>query len=199
MFVGLTGGTGCGKSTALECFSSLGWKTLDADCICYELYEDGRSGVAEALHRRWGDKVFTGNRDVDRKKVADIVFRNKRERLWLNSLLHPKVLERAVREAGKSRNRNFIFAVPLLFEAKWEKEFDCTVSIWTDKKTQYERLAKRGWSLEEIERRCRCQITPDEKMELADFAIINNGGIDLLCKQCKTLNKYIRKNYGKKQ
>ncbi|HCE44302.1 MAG TPA: dephospho-CoA kinase [Lentisphaeria bacterium] len=199
MFVGLTGGTGCGKSTALECFSSLGWKTLDADGICYELYGDRNSGVAEAIRRRWGDRVFSGNGDVDRKKVADIVFRSRKERLWLNSLLHPMVLERAVKEARKSKNRNVIFAVPLLFEAKWEKEFDCTVSIWTDRKTQYQRLAKRGWSLEEIERRCKCQITPDEKMELADFAIINNGGIDLLYQQCKILNKDIRKNYGKKQ
>lgn len=197
MFVGLTGGTGCGKTSALECFSSLGWKILDADSICHKLYGHARSGVPDAIMGRWGKKVFRKDGSVDRKKIADIVFADGMELRWLNSLLHPKVMEYAKGESKKSR-KPVIFAVPLLFEADWQDEFDCTVAIWAEGGIQRERLRKRGWSTEEIDRRCRCQISPEKKMELADYAIINNGTPDSLYEQCKTLNKQLRKNYGKR-
>ncbi len=198
MFVGLTGSTGCGKTSALECFSSLGWKTLDADRICHELYEDRDSGVAEAARKRWGNKVFLPDGRINRQAIADIVFKNSRELKWLNSLLHPKVLKKARAEIARSGRKNAIFAVPLLFEAGWEKEFDCIVSVWTDGVIQRQRLARRGWSEREISRRCKCQIPPEKKMELSDFAIINNGTLNDLKEQCKLLNKKIKERHGKK-
>ncbi|HBC86122.1 MAG TPA: dephospho-CoA kinase [Lentisphaeria bacterium] len=197
MFVGLTGSTGCGKTSALECFSSFGWKTLDADRICHELYDDPASGVPGAVRKRWGKKVFFPDGKINRGEIADIVFRNRKEILWLNSLLHPKVLEKARKEARESTNKDVIFAVPLLFEAGWKKEFGCVVSIWTDEEIQHERLKKRGWSEKEISRRCRSQLSPADKLGLADFAIINNGSLKSLFEQCKSLNKNIRKHYGK--
>jgi dephospho-CoA kinase len=198
MFVGLTGGTGCGKTTALDCFSSLNWKTLDADRICHEIYSDKESGIQEILRKRWGLGVFSKDDSLDRKKIAEIVFKDSVELLWLNDLLHPEVLRRASAEVKNSRNKYSIFAVPLLFEAKWEKEFDLTVAIWTDKATQHARLRGRGWSLKEIAERCKWQLSPERKMELADYALINNGSLGFLFEQCEKLNNQIRKNYGKK-
>lgn len=197
MFVGLTGGTGCGKTTALECFSSLKWKTLDADRICHEIYGDNQSGIPETLRKRWGKRVFSGDGSLDRKKIAEIVFNESSELLWLNDLLHPEVLRRAREEVKNSRNKYVIFAVPLLFEAGWEKEFDLVVAVWTDRDTQYGRLLQRGWSEKEIEARCRYQVSPERKMELADYALINNGSLDFLFEQCEKLNNEIRENYGK--
>ncbi len=198
MFVGLTGGTGCGKTTALECFSSLDWKTLDADNICHEIYGDAGSGVPGALMKRWGAGCFSKDGSPDRKRIAELVFNDSVELLWLNNLLHPEVLRRAREAAGKSRNRHVIFAVPLLFESGWEKEFDLTIAVWTDRETQYARLGGRGWSEKEIGMRCGCQFSPERKMELADYAIINSGSQSFLFEQCEKLNNQIRENYGKK-
>ncbi len=197
MFVGLTGGTGCGKTTALECFSSLGWKTLDADKICHEIYGDIGSIVPETIRKRWGTEVLSKDSSLNRKKIAEIVFNDSVELLWLNDLLHPEVLKRAREAVKNSRNKCIIFAVPLLFEAKWENEFDLTVAVWTEKEAQYGRLRSRGWSDREIETRCNCQLTPEKKMELADYALINNGSLHFLFEQCEKLNNQIRKNYGK--
>ena len=198
IFVGLTGGTGCGKTTALECFSSLDWKTLDADRICHEIYGDVGSGVPETLRKRWGTGVFSKDGSLDRKKIAEIVFNDSVELTWLNDLLHPEVLRRAREAVKNSRNEYVIFAVPLLFEAKWEKDFDLTIAVWTERETQYDRLMARGWSEKEIETRCSRQISPERKMELADYALINNGSPGFLFEQCEKLNNQIRKNYGKK-
>lgn len=197
MFVGLTGGTGCGKTTALEFFSSLDWKTLDADKICHEIYGDIESGVPEKIRERWGSGVFSKDGSLDRKRIAEIVFNDSVQLLWLNDLLHPEVLRRSRESVKNSLNKYVIFAVPLLFEVKWEMEFDITVAVWADRETQYGRLRKRGWSDKEIEGRCNCQISPERKMELADFALINNGSQGLLFEQCKELNNQIRKNHGK--
>jgi dephospho-CoA kinase len=198
MFVGLTGGIGCGKTTALEYFSSLDWKTLDADRICHEIYGDIESGVPETLRKRWGIGVFSKDSSLDRKKIAEIVFNDSVELAWLNDLLHPEVFRRAREAVKNSQNKYVIFAVPLLFEVKWEKEFDLTVAIWTDKETQYGRLRGRGWSEKEIMTRCIRQISPEKKMELADYALINKGSLGFLFEQCEKLNNQIRKNYGKK-
>jgi dephospho-CoA kinase len=197
MFVGLTGGTGCGKTTALECFSSLNWKTLDADRICHEIYGDNESGVPETLRKRWGSRIFSSDGSLNRKKISEIVFSESVELRWLNDLLHPEVLRRAKEAIKNSRNKYSIFAVPLLFEAKWEKEFDLTVAVWSDREIQYDRLRGRGWSEKEIEARCNCQFPPERKMELADYALINNGSLDFLFEQCEILNNQIRENYGK--
>ena len=197
MFVGLTGGTGCGKTTALECFSSLDWKTLDADKICHEIYGDIGGGVPETLRERWGSGVFSKDGSLDRKKIAEIVFNDSVELTWLNDLLHPEVLRRAREAVKNSRNEYVIFAVPLLFEAKWEKDFDLTIAVWTERETQYDRLMARGWSEKEIETRCSRQISPERKMELADYALINNGSPGFLFEQCEKLNNQIRKNHGK--
>jgi dephospho-CoA kinase len=197
MFVGLTGGIGCGKTTALEFFSSLDWKTLDADNICHEIYGDVKSGFPETLRKRWGTAVFSKDGTLDRKRIAQIVFNDSDELFWLNGLLHPEVLRRSRGLLEKSRNKYVIFAVPLLYEVKWEREFDLTVAVWADRETQYERLRKRGWSGKEIEGRCNSQISPERKMELADYALINNGSRNFLFEQCKELNNQIRKNHGK--
>jgi dephospho-CoA kinase len=197
MFVGLTGGIGCGKTTALECFSSLDWKTLDADNICHEIYGDVGSGVPETLRKRWGRKVFSRDGSLNRKKISEIVFNDSIELFWLNDLLHPEVLRRSREAVKNSRNKYVIFAVPLLFEVKWEKEFDLTVAVWADRETQYARLRGRGWTGKEIETRCNWQIPPERKMELADYALINNGSPGFLFEQCEKLNNQIRENYGK--
>ena len=70
MIIGLTGGVGCGKSTASNIFKSLGWNVFDADGFCLELYRSRDARLIDAMRTRWGDKVITADGEVDRAVVA---------------------------------------------------------------------------------------------------------------------------------
>jgi len=87
-FVGLTGGIGAGKSEALAAFARLGAATLSTDQVTHELLADPE--VRDALIERWGEEVAPDG-EVDRGRVAEIVFADSGELAWLESQLHPRV------------------------------------------------------------------------------------------------------------
>lgn len=199
MLAGLTGGIGCGKSTALSCFEELGWHALDADRICHEIYEEGDKLLISKLTSRWGEAVFQDGA-IARKKIAEIVFNSRNELEWLNGLLHPLIMRRAYEKAAASGSRYVIFDVPLLFETGMTERFDCTISVWTDSKQQMERLLRRGLTRKEIEARLAMQMSSSLKLEKADFGLINTGSREFLFEQCTELDKQIRKKeHGKKK
>lgn len=187
MLIGLTGGIGCGKSTVLEIFSKLGWHTIDADSICHQIYENAESNLKEILKKRWGEKILTTEGLIDRKSIADIVFRNKEELEWLNSVMHPEIIRRAKKLQAESK-MPVIFDAPLLYEAQIENEFDAIIAVWCNASLQKARLLARGLNITEIEARIAVQLPAEKKLERADFAIINNGDFDCLQKQCEKLH-----------
>ena len=189
MFIGLTGGMGCGKSTASSCFSKLGYKTLDADKICHELYSNKSSQLFEILYKRWGEKIISSNDTIERAVVAKIVFADKDELNWLNSVLHPAVLEEGIRIYNRLDKKKTVFAVPLLFEVKWESYFDKTVTVWCNEKIRLKRLLNRGMSENEVKIRDKRQWDPQLKMERADYVIINNSTLANLQQQCSIIVK----------
>jgi dephospho-CoA kinase len=181
--IGLTGGIGCGKSTALRAFASLNCTVLDADAICHELYNEPEGPVVRAIVKKWGNKVIKSN-SANRKKIAEIVFNDNKELEWLNQLIHPLIFERTYKTCQYSKNL-VIFDVPLLFEANWEKYFTKIICIWATPAIQMSRLKKRNWSNKEIKARINSQMDVNKKLERADFGIINTGNLALLSKQCK--------------
>lgn len=183
--IGLTGGMGCGKSTVLNIFRSLGCDTMDADNICHELYENDSLVISQIMDR-WGPSLLDKNNKLDRKKIAKIVFKDKKELEWLNSLLHILVLKKAKEYIADKKNMT-IFDVPLLFEADWQYHFDVTIAVWTTRELQSKRLKGKGWTEQEISSRIKFQMSADEKLERADFGIINIGSMELLIKQCKCI------------
>lgn len=188
MLIGLTGGIGCGKSTALTLFRQLGWQTVDSDAICGELYARKDKRLLDPLVKRWGyDAVFLKNGELDKVGIAGIVFRDAKEMTFLEKIIHPLIKERAFQIINSFEDNRVIFDVPLLFESGWDKDCDKTVAVWTTGKIQYRRLYDRGWGDSEIERRIKSQLTPDEKLQLADYALINTGDIDLLMEQCRNI------------
>ena len=119
MFVGLTGGTGAGKSEALAAFSRLGAATVSADELVHELL--GQDELRDRLTERWGDEVAPGG-EIDRARVAAIVFERPEELAWLESQLHPLVAARvaAWRAGLPDQTRVAVVEVPLLFEIGME-------------------------------------------------------------------------------
>ena len=193
MLIGLTGGMGCGKSSALRLFAEIGMQTLDSDSICHQLYSDKESKIFQDMKARWGDRILSTNGNIDRCAVAKLVFPDSKEREWLNSLLHPAVLQKGREIYENSNKTDTIFDVPLLFEVGWDKHFDTVLTVWTEPTLRLARLKKRGMEEDEIDKRDRSQLSPELKMEKADYVIINNGTLEQLKQQCKIIINRLNK------
>ena len=133
-FVGLTGGIGAGKSTALEALERLGAAVLSTDRVVHDLYESAE--VRDAVTARFGESVAPGG-VVDRAALATRAFATAEDRAWLEGLLWPKVGQRVIdwREGLQHASpapRAAVVEVPLLFEAGMEGIFDATIAVLAD-------------------------------------------------------------------
>jgi dephospho-CoA kinase len=177
-FVGLTGGLGAGKSTALAALERLGAATLSTDAVVHELY--GSDAVIDAVVDRWGPEVAPGG-VVDRSAVAAHAFAEPGERAWLEGLLWPLVGARvaAWREDVAAREPGPPVAVvetPLLFEAGLDGLYDATIAVVAPEPVRAERAAARGHAA--VDERAARQLSQDEKAQRATFAIVNEGTVD---------------------
>lgn len=198
MLIGLTGGIGSGKSTALNFFNGLGFKTLDADSVCHGLYQDKSCKAYQQMVNRWGDEIITKDGSICRKAVADIIFKDQNERNWLNNILHPKVLEYALIEYRNDKKLTpMLFDVPLLFEVGWRKYFNKTIVVYVTPEIQVKRLTGRGLDEVEIKRRIKAQMPLEKKLEMADYGLINNGTREILSLQCQKLFSLFQQDFKK--
>jgi dephospho-CoA kinase len=176
--VGLTGGMGAGKSTALELLGELGAETLSTDAVVHDLYGDPR--VREAVVERWGPEVAPGG-TVDRAAIAARAFAGDAgERAWLEQLLWPLVGERmaqwtAAARAHTPRPKAAVIEVPLLFEADMDSAFDATIAVVAAEALRRERAEGRDHALAD-ERHAR-QLSQEEKAQRATFVVCNDGSV----------------------
>src|SRR5689334_10333382 len=179
-FVGLTGGLGSGKSTALAALERLGAATLSTDAVVHELYASDE--VRDAVVARWGDDVAPDG-VVDRSAIAKHVFGDGDERAWLEQLIWPKVGERVVAFREDALNatpppRAAVVETPLLFEAGMEGAYDATIAVIADEEVRAERAGARGHHA--VDERSARQLTQSEKAERATFVVANSGTIEEL-------------------
>lgn len=174
--VGLTGGLGAGKTTALGILERRGAAVLSSDDVVHALYET--ENVRAAVRGRWGSDVLDGAGNVDRAAVARIAFTDDAERGWLEALLWPLVGEHVdefARELGTREPRPVagIVETPLLFEAGREQHFDATITVVAGDELRAARIAHRGQAgLAERERR---QLDQDEKARRSTYVVNNDG------------------------
>ena len=191
--IGLTGGPGCGKSAVLRIFASFtSWKVFDADAICHELYAEKNSVFTEWIAMRWGKDFICEDGTLDRAKIAEKVFSDKKELAWLNGLVHPEIMRRIEHGIDMCGCQDYaMIDAPLLFEAGWNKFLQLTIAVWSSPEIQMGRLLARGWTKEHAESRIAAQLPAQEKLERADYGIINNASLDILREQCVKLNNKI--------
>ncbi|UGS37458.1 Dephospho-CoA kinase [Capillimicrobium parvum] len=176
-FVGLTGGLGAGKSTALAALEDLGAATLSTDAVVHELYATDE--VRDAVVERWGPEVAPGG-VVDRRAVAAHAFADPQERGWLEGLLWPRVGRRVAewREDVSRRRpppRAAVVETPLLFEAGLEGMYDATIAVVAPEDLRAARAAARGHHA--VDERAARQLSQDEKAQRATFALVNAGTV----------------------
>jgi dephospho-CoA kinase len=175
-FVGLTGGMGAGKSTALKTLEGLGARGLSTDAVVHELYGDPR--VRDAVVDRWGPAVAPDG-VVDRAAVAARAFAGgEQDRGWLEGLLWPLVGARIAAwmesvRALRPAPRAAVVEVPLLFEAGMERGFDATIAVIAAEDTRKQRAAGRGHAL--ADERVARQLSQAEKAGRATFVVHNDG------------------------
>jgi dephospho-CoA kinase len=178
-FVGLTGGMGAGKSTALAALQELGAQVLSTDAVVHELYGDER--VRHAVIERWGDDVAPAG-VVDRGVIAAKAFAGgEQERRWLEGLLWPLVGARIAGwlehvRALRSAPRAAVVEVPLLFEAGMEGGFDATIAVIAEEQTRRQRADGRGHAL--VGERAARQLSQAQKAQRASFVVHNDGSVE---------------------
>jgi len=179
-FVGLTGGIGAGKSTALEALGRLGAAVLSTDRIVHELYETDE--IREAVATRFGASLAPDGA-IDRAQVARRAFTTDEDRGWLEGLLWPRVGARIAAwreelERRLPRPRAAVVEVPLLFEAGMQDAFDATIAIVADEQLRTRRAGARGHAA--LAERGARQLPQEEKATRATYVVINDGTVEQL-------------------
>jgi dephospho-CoA kinase len=176
--VAVTGGIGAGKSEALRAFERHGAAVISSDEIVHELLRSN-DDVRTALRERWGDEIFGPSGEVDRDRVAQIVFADAGELDWLERLLHPRVVATYLSWREKLAEEQdpptvSVTEVPLLYEVGGDSRFDAVVVITAAPEV---RISRRVRPMQDRERR----LIPDqEKVAQADFAYVNDGSLEEL-------------------
>jgi dephospho-CoA kinase len=179
-FIGLTGGIGAGKSTALQALERLGAACLSTDLVVHELYLS--SDVQNAVARRFGPTVLSDG-VIDRPELARLAFATAEDRTWLEHLLWPRVGERMVAwrqglEDSKPPPRVAVVEVPLLFESGLDHGFDATIAVIAEESIREQRASDRGH--EALSARSARQLSQQEKAQRATYMVVNDGSVQEL-------------------
>jgi dephospho-CoA kinase len=184
--IGLTGGIGSGKSLAAQYFAELGAFVIDADQLSREAIERGSKGFDEVVSI-FGDSILL-NGQINRKALAEAIFKDSNLKSKLEGIIHPfvkKKFELAV--STLKENEILVYEIPLLVETNSQDRFDLVVTVESDHENRVERLRLRGMQISEIQARISSQASRQERTDVADFLIENNGSEDELLRQVENI------------
>ena len=175
--IALTGGIATGKSYVANKIKDAGVPMVDADVLSREVVAPGTPGLA-AVRRRFGPDAVRRDGTMDRVRIAQIVFKDKRARLDLEAIIHPAV-QKAIDEFFATLPKRTPFAVadiPLLFETGRDNQFNAVVVVACPRELQLQRLMERNkLSKEDAERRLNAQLPIDQKVKKATHVIRTDG------------------------
>jgi len=176
--IALTGNIGCGKSTVAKIFEELGAKVIDADEVIRSFYKKGHP-VYKKVVEEFGEEILDSEGNIDRKKLADIVFGDKEKLRKLEEITH-KALYEELESLYRSLPEDSVVIVEasLLIEKGTYRNYDKTIVVYAPHEICKERALKKGFSEEDFERRWRNQMDIEEKVKYADYVIDNSGDLE---------------------
>jgi dephospho-CoA kinase len=177
--IGIVGGIGSGKSVVAQALVQQGGWLISGDQLGHEALR--QPDIKAQLVARWGVQVLDPNGEVERKRVAAIVFANPAERRALEAMTHPyiegHIREKIAQARARSDVRFLVLDAAILLEAGWHKVCDHIIFVDSLRETRLERLKqKRGWSADEVNRRENAQMSLTDKRAHADAVVDNNAG-----------------------
>jgi len=173
--VGITGGIGSGKSTVCKVFELLNVPVYYSDLEAKLILETD-PGVLQALNKTFGPAVLDAKKKPDRKKIAAVVFSDKKKLEELNAIIHPAVGKHFEEWCKKNADAPFILKeAAILFESGAYRQVDKVIMVTAPLELKIARIMKRDrLSKEEIEKRINSQLSDEEKAERSDFVIRND-------------------------
>jgi dephospho-CoA kinase len=181
--VGLTGGIGSGKSTVLQMLADRGATAIDADAIVHELQRSGTE-VFEAMVNEFGTDIVGPDGELDRPRVASIVFGDPEKLKKLNEIVHPAVGKVVLQRLADAADGVVVIDIPLLTEnTRAERGLREVIVVDVSPQTQLERAVARGGDPEDVRSRIASQARREDRLVLADYVIDNEGSLEALEKQ----------------
>lgn len=193
--LGIVGGIGSGKSFVAGLFARHGAQVIDADQLGHQALMD--PDIKKRIKAIWGEAVFNTEGEVDRKKLAAIVFSQPTEKARLEAIVFPFIGEGIVsaikRYQADPAVKLFILDAAILLETGWKEHCNAVIYIEASEAVRLKRVAGRGWDSDELHRREASQ-WPLEKKRAACQHIIPNEGDELLT---ETLVKGLINQYAR--
>lgn len=180
MKVGLTGGIGAGKSTVADLFSKKGAVIIRADQLARQVIEHDSPGFQKVV-ALFGPEIVDQDQNIDRTKLAQIVFNNDQALKDLENIIHPLVRDKTNEIMDKQTPETIIVnEVPLLLEKQMQSIYDFLVIVISSEKNRLARLADNGINLEQAKARMAKQVDDEARKAAADFLIVNDGSLEQL-------------------
>ncbi|MFR1518414.1 MAG: dephospho-CoA kinase [Clostridia bacterium] len=184
--LGVTGGSGSGKTVVCRILKEQGGKIIDADKITRKLQEPGQP-VYEEIKAHFGTDILAQDGTIDRKKLGGIIFTDREERAVLNRIVHTRVSQEIKKRIEAYREQGGVpFAVldvPIPVEEGFFDTADCIWAVVANDDLRIARLMRRMQiSAAEAERRIAAQMSNREYEEIADVTILNESGVEELKK-----------------
>ncbi|MBN2190252.1 MAG: dephospho-CoA kinase [Candidatus Aureabacteria bacterium] len=170
MKVAITGGICTGKTHIGSILKNMGFKVIDADAISRQVAGKKEKQIAGCFK----DRCLSGDGNIDRKKLAQIIFNSEPDRRALEKILHPEIISAIGREMDRCRNerKKFVVIAPLIYEAGLENMFDKIVLVSCPEELQIERVAVRDKiGRDDALKIIRAQLSGAEKSARADYII----------------------------
>jgi len=176
--IALTGGIATGKSHVLATLAAAGIPTIDTDTLAREAVAPGTPGLAAVL-ARFGSALADPSGALNRKALGAIVFADPAARRELEGIIHPRVREATERwfnDLDPSAHPFAVVAIPLLYEASRERDFDAVIATLCEPDAQLQRLmARDGLPEDDARARMAAQLPAAEKAARADYVIRTDG------------------------
>jgi dephospho-CoA kinase len=190
LVIGLVGGMGSGKSEVAGLFAQRGAKVVSGDQAGHEALRQPE--VRARVIERWGPDLVAKEGEIDRGKLAAIVFGNEAERKALEALVFPWIERRLRQQIAQARADPAVPLVVLdaaiMLEAGWHDECDRLIYIDAPRELRLARLSeKRGWKAKEVEEREKAQWSLNDKRDRADDILDNSGSLESLARQVDQL------------
>ena len=191
MRVALTGGIASGKTTVSDTFSALGVPVVDADVLSRQAVQANSPGLRQ-ITERFGTFILQTDGTLDRAKLRNIIFEDKKARSDLEAIVHPEIrhlTNKQIETFEQAKHLYCLVVVPLLVETGQQARYDHVIVVDVATEVQLQRLqARDGSTADEAKKILASQASRDERLAIADSVITNNADIENIERQVQSLH-----------